>query len=52
MYPTGRGVGLFSALSLVLTGGGLSLYAITTNRKKAAFMANAGPDHVVGVFHR
>ncbi|KAK9896849.1 MFS general substrate transporter [Cystobasidium minutum MCA 4210] len=46
LYPTGRGVGLFSALSLILTGACLSSYAIITNRKKAAFMASAGPDYV------
>lgn len=36
-----------SAIILVVSGVGLSLYVVKTNRKKAIFMENVGPDHVV-----
>lgn len=36
-----------SAIILVASGVGLSLYVVKTNRKKAIFMENVGPDHIV-----
>lgn len=36
-----------SAIVLLVTGAGLSLYVVHTNRKRSSFMSNAGIDHVV-----
>lgn len=47
LFRRGAAVSLTSALVLIVTGAGLSLYVIKTNRKKAAIMESLGPDHVV-----
>lgn len=47
LFHKGAGVSLMSAVVLVATGAGLSLYVVYTNRKRSAFLSGAGMDHVV-----
>lgn len=49
LFHTGAGVSLMSAIVMVVTGAGLSMYVLRANRKKRDFMSNAGIDHQVDI---